>query len=227
MSTPETTENENHLPIRFDGGDGANDRLPQGTIIRRGGAAAQGRVGMNKPDREKLRALMTRKVLWKLVATAKTRTDPVTWRAEGGPEAEDFLDALESGRSHPLLLQWKQLKGTVAANRSAPDQLDQIARRNVVLMCVALYRAGLKPKTAVRKLAAKAVKDVFPESPTVDAIRHWWDAYPPFAPEDEALIMSAIKRHGRDHARIAGWFAGLVRYANDPTTARTATPVTR
>jgi hypothetical protein len=34
MSTPETSENENHLPIRFDGGDGANDRLLQGTIIR-------------------------------------------------------------------------------------------------------------------------------------------------------------------------------------------------
>jgi hypothetical protein len=34
MSTPETTESENHLPIRFDGGDGANDRLLQGTIIR-------------------------------------------------------------------------------------------------------------------------------------------------------------------------------------------------
>jgi hypothetical protein len=182
---------------------------------------------MNKPDREKLRELMARKVLWECLVAMKTRVDPVTWRAEGGPEAEDFLDALESGRPHPLLLQWEQLKSTIAANRPAPGLLDQMARRNVVLMCVALQRAGLKPKTAVRKLAAQTVKDVFPENPTADAIRHWWDAYPPLAPDDEKLIASALRRHGHDHDRIAGWFAELVRFTSDPVAARTVTPVSR
>jgi hypothetical protein len=192
----------------------------------RGAVAQKEYAGMKKADQEKLRELMARKVLWELLVAAETQTDPVIWRAEGGPEAKDFLDALDSGRPHPLLLQWEQRKSTEAANRPAPGLLDQIARRNVVLMCVALHRAGLT-KIAACKLAAKTVKDVFPGSPTDNAIRHWWAAYPPLTPADEALIASAISRHGRDHDQIAGWFAGLVRFAFDPAAARTATLVTR
>jgi hypothetical protein len=181
---------------------------------------------MDKTNREKSREVFARKMLWQLVTAAKAQVHVVTWRAEGGPEVEDFMDALESGRPHPLLLKWEQLKGTSAANRPAPSQLDLIARRNVVLMCEALYRADLRPKTAVRKLAAETVKELFSDGPTAGVIRNWWDAYPPFTPGDEALIASAIKQYGRDHKRIAGWFAGLGLIATDPVAARTVTFVT-
>jgi nucleotide-binding universal stress UspA family protein len=178
--------------------------------------AADAAARMKPEDRERWRELGTLKVLWGLVATAETRTDPVTWRAEGGPEAKDFLDALETGRQHPLLTKWEELKATVG--RPAPSLLDRSVRYTVVLMVEALHRAGLG-KGAARKRAAEALRDVFPEA-TFEAIRHWQTTFPP-VPDDEPRIAGALKRHGHDHKQIIGSFVGLIRFAVDPVVART------
>jgi hypothetical protein len=173
---------------------------------------------MKPEDREQWRELGTLKVLWELVDDAKKKVDVVTWRAVGGPEAEDFLHALETGRQHPLLTKWEELKATVAANRSAPDLVEQSARRSAVLMCEAVHRAGLG-KNAARRRAAKALQGVFPA--TIDQIRYWQYIYP-LAAGDEKLIAGAINRYGTDHRHIAGWFAGLIQIAVDPAAARSA-----
>jgi hypothetical protein len=174
---------------------------------------------MKPEDRERWRELAPLSVLWQLLDAKKKEVDVVTWRAVGGPETEDFLDALESGRAHPLLRKWEEKKATVAANRPAPSLVDQSARYTVVLMVKALHRAGLG-KGAARKRAAAALRDEFPEA-TCDAIRHWQTTFPP-VPDDEPRIVVALKRCGHDHGRIAERFVGLVRLAIDPVAARTA-----
>ena len=122
---------------------------------------------MTPEEIQKLRALETLKVLWELLAVAQKHADVVTWINEGGPEAEDFLDAIESGRPHPLLRLWEERKSTVAANRAAPSRRDRHARRLVVLGCVALERTGLG-KLSARKRLARAVRGVFASrSPSV------------------------------------------------------------
>ena len=173
---------------------------------------------MKPEDRERWRELAPPKVLWKLLDDAKKKVDVVTWRSEGGPEAEDFLHALETGRQHPLLTKWEELKATVAANRSAPDLVEQGARRSVVRMCEALHRAGLSKRDA-RKRATKALHGVFPA--TTEQIRYWQQEYP-ISADDEKLIAGALNRYTDDHRHIAGWFAGLIRLAVDPVAARTA-----
>ena len=111
---------------------------------------------MKPEDRDEARRLAALAVLWELLAAAKEKIDVVDWRAEGGPEAEAFLHALETGGQHPLLRKWEELKATVAANRPVPDPLDLNARRLVVLLVEALHRAGLGKRDA-RKRAAKAL----------------------------------------------------------------------
>ena len=179
---------------------------------------------MDKTNQDKLRELMARKMLWELISAAKAQVHVVTWRHKGGPELEDFADALETGRPHPLLLRWEQLRGSSAANRPAPSHLDLIARRDVVLMCEALTRAGLKPKLAVRQLAIRTVKGLFPETPTDAAVRWWWELHS-LTPGDEMLIASAIERSGGNHKQIAGRFAALARFALDPTAGAIVPPI--
>jgi hypothetical protein len=187
----------------------------------RGAADAQASM---KPedlkDRDEVRRLAALAVLWELLAAAK-KVDAVTWRRMGGPEAEAFLHALESGGQHPLLRRWEELKATVAANRPAPDPLDRRARQLTVLMVETLVRAGMG-KDAALKWAAAAVKSTFPASK--DAIRSWQRAYPTVTSDDEKLIAGAINRYGADHRHIAGWFVGLIRIVIDPV-ALTARPV--
>jgi hypothetical protein len=109
---------------------------------------------MKPEDREEARQLAALSVLWQLLAAAKAQTDVVDWRGNGGPEAEVFLDALQTGKSHPLLRRWKELNAIVAANRPAPDPLDLNARRLTVLMVETLSRAGLSKTKAREKAAA-------------------------------------------------------------------------
>ena len=160
-------------------------------------------------------------MLWDLLAAKKNEVNVVTWRGEGYPEAEDFLDALVTGRDHPLLRNWEELKATVAANRSAPDLGELRARRSVVRMCESLHRAGLSKRDA-RKRATKALQGVFPA--TINQIRYWQAIYPLVPADDETLIAGAINRFGVDHRKIAGWFVGLIQFVIDPAVARTARP---
>ena len=80
-----------------------------------------------RKDIEKARALLARKFLWELLAAAKQQVDVATWCKEGGLEAEDFLDAIDSGRPHPLLRSWKNARlcsgqppGTEPARAACP-----------------------------------------------------------------------------------------------------------
>ena len=75
-----------------------------------------------RKDIEKARALLARKFLWELLAAAKQQVDVATWCKEGGLEAEDLLDAIDSGRPHPLLRSWQEGKASVAANRPTPSR---------------------------------------------------------------------------------------------------------
>ena len=177
---------------------------------------------MKPEDRDEARRLVALAVLSESLIRAKAQTDLVDWRAKGGPEAEAFLHALDTGGSHPLLEKWRERRRTDAANRPAPDPLDLNARRLVVLLTETLHRAGLTKRDA-RKRAVKSLHGVFPT--TIDKIRYWQSGYPPFTPDDERLIAAAINRFGDDHRHIAGWFVGLISLAIDPFAIRSARPV--
>jgi hypothetical protein len=106
-----------------------------------------------RKDIEKARALLALK-LSESLDTAKTQVDVATWCKEGGLEAEDLLDAIESGRPHPLLRLWEERKATVWANRPAPSRRELHARRLAVLLCTALERrAGLNKQQARQQVS--------------------------------------------------------------------------
>ena len=104
-----------------------------------------------RKDIEKARALLARKFLWELLAAAKQQVDVATWCKEGGLEAEDLLDAFDSGRPHPLLRSWQERKATVAANRPTPSPRELHARHWAVLLCAALERRAGLDKQQARK----------------------------------------------------------------------------
>jgi hypothetical protein len=106
-----------------------------------------------REDIQEARALLARKCLWGLLAAAKPQVDVATWCKEGGLEAEDLLDAIDSGRPHPLLRSWEERKATEAANRPAPSRRELHARRLSVLLCTALKRAGLDKQQARRQVS--------------------------------------------------------------------------
>jgi hypothetical protein len=173
---------------------------------------------MKPEDQDELRAQLALAVLGELVIAAKKRTNVLTWRVKGGPEAEDFLEALVTGGSHALLEKWKEQRA-INRNRPPAGALDRTARYTAVVMVKALHRAGLGWGIA-RKRAAEALADVFPEA-TADAIKYWQTTFPP-VPDDEPRIAGAIERHGHDHGQIIVFFIGLIRFTVNPVAARTA-----
>src|SRR5215470_3702048 len=128
-----------------------------------------------RKDIEKARALLAAKFLWELLATAKTQVDVATWCKEGGLEAEDLLDAIDSGRPHPLLRSWEGRKATVAANRPAPSLRERRARRFVVLLCIALERAGLGKQQARQQVSGLLASQsgLFSPAPSDYALERW------------------------------------------------------
>jgi hypothetical protein len=171
---------------------------------------------MRGEDRDELRRLAALSMLWGLLAAAKEKADVVTWRREGGPEATDFLRALETGAPHPLLLKWQELKATVAANRPVPSLREQNTRRLAVLMVETLVRTGLGKEPA-RRRAAKAVEHLFPTT-NKRTIKCWQRNYS-IGADDERLIAMAIERHGHDHDRLVANFAGLIDWTDNPVVA--------
>lgn len=154
-----------------------------------------------------------------LLAAKDQAADVVVWREHGGPEAEDFLHALETGGAHPLLQRWQDLKATAAANRPVASLLDQNTRRIAILMVESLVRAGLG-KDAARKRAAEALQRVLPTT-TKRTIKYWQGNYS-ITVDDEPLIAQAIEHHGHDHDRLVGWFVDLIDWADNPVAAWTA-----
>lgn len=166
---------------------------------------------------DEARALLARRFLWELMEAARKRADPISWVTSGGLEAEDFLAAVEEGRPHPLLRRWEDRKGTVAANRPAPSSLNRAARRHVVLLCIALERAGLGKQKARERAARVLAKGPFPTAPSSYAIERWQrDLAPPLTPADEKVITNAINRCGKNHDGLAAYFIGFVHFALNP-----------
>jgi hypothetical protein len=180
------------------------------------GGAADAEASMKPEDRDKACRLFVLVLLRNLLVATRKKVDVVTWRALGGLEAEDFLDALETGRRHPLLTKWEELKATVAVNRSAPSQPDQNTRHTAIVMAEALHRAGLG-KEAARKRAAKAVQGVFPTT-TKRTIKYWQSKYS-ITVDGEQLIARAIEHHGHDHDRLVDHFVAYIDFWDNPVAA--------
>jgi hypothetical protein len=178
-------------------------------------------TGMNRDEdhQSEARALRAIACLFTLLDEALKR-DHVAWRELGGFEAQDLLRALETGGSHPLLRQWEQLKAGPAANRPAPAPSEQSARRFIVLLRIALERAGMG-KTEAREHIASAIRrhgrQVGLPTTTGEAIRHWErDLAPPPGPQDDAVINTALDRCGNDAAQLTRHFLGFVEFARKP-----------
>jgi hypothetical protein len=169
-----------------------------------------------REDIQEARALLARKCLWELLAAAKAQVDVATWCKEGGLEAEDLLDAIDSGRPHPLLRSWEERKATVAANRPRPSLRELHARRLVVLLCVALERAGLGKRQArqqVSRLLASQ-RGLFSRPPSDHTLEHWQRAETAPTPEDEQTIANAMAKGGP--REIKAYFVGLIHLALNP-----------
>jgi hypothetical protein len=171
---------------------------------------------------QEARTLLARKCLWELVAAARQQVDPVRWRLVGGIEAEDLLDALDSGRPHPVLRHWETQK-SIYANRPAPSNRQLATRHFVVLMCEALERGPKFGKGMARSRASKALRKAgAPVS--VDAIARWQRVdRAPFKPEDETAIANALAG-GRNAAEIIRYFVGLIHFYRDPVLLVTEHP---
>ena len=172
---------------------------------------------MSKEDVDIFRALLATQTLWEAVSKAKASADAETWYATGGPEAEDFLDAIDHGGSHPLLRLWVKRKATINAHRPGPGLRERDARRLVVLMCATLERAGIG-KREVRERVAKRLRKqkIFLTPPSAFAIERWQSTYPPHGQVAEQVIAAAIARCGPIEKQIVEYFMKPVRVAVDP-----------
>jgi hypothetical protein len=128
---------------------------------------------LTEDRRTKGRAIMTLKLLWQLMKAARDQVDPVTWIKEGGLDAEEFLECLETGRWHPLLKRWDVMKGTDAANRPAPTSRERAARRAVVLAVIGLRQVTSMKGDEARRTVAAAMPRLFDKPPSAETIHHW------------------------------------------------------
>ena len=169
-----------------------------------------------RKDIEKARALLARKFLWELLAAAKQQVDVATWCKEGGLEAEDLLDAIDSGRPHPLLRSWEERKASVAANRPAPSRRELQSRHLAVLLCAALERAGLGKRQARQKVSRLLASQsgLFAPPPSKHALERWQRAGPALTPADECVIANAMAKGGP--RKIKEYFVGLLHFALNP-----------
>jgi hypothetical protein len=172
---------------------------------------------VDKDDSEMTRAKIVEQFLWWVVIGLKKHTDAATWLNMGGPQVEAFIEALSTGGTHPFLRTWEERKAM--AGRPPPPEHELRARRLVVLMCMALERAGLN-KRAARRFAAKelAHSGVFANAPSHKTIEHWQERQPPLTPADEQLVATGIACCGlKEHRRLAIYFIGLAHFAHNPT----------
>jgi hypothetical protein len=163
-----------------------------------------------QPHRDRGRAVLARHFLLELLVQAKSQVDLVTWINKGGLDAEEFIECLDTGRPHPLLQQWRNLKATSAAHRQPPTSRELRARRLIVLALIALERTVSIDKLEARKEVAKAAAHVFDPSPSHEAIHHWHrDLNPPLTPGDERVLATAVTRARDDRKALIDYFVGL------------------
>ena len=170
---------------------------------------------LEKEEAKKARGLRADAFLWDLLAEARQRMDPATWIDSGGLEADSALRAWDTGGAHGFFGLYQE-RAAVNANRPSPSYTETMARRQVIRLCEALWRADFG-RGAARRLAAKAFEkeSVFVHiSP--GAIRHWQDREAPLGPEDEKAISMAMQRCGNDPKLLASHFVGLALAVHNP-----------
>jgi hypothetical protein len=154
---------------------------------------------------------MTLKLLWQLIKAARDQVDSLTWIKEGGLDAEEFLECVESGRWHPLLRRWHVMKRTTRANRPAPTGRDRAARRLVVLAVIALQRVISTDGDGARRTVAAAMAKLFEDAPSAETIHHWERQREPptTVPEEEKLLAMVIANSNADPAAVVEHFIQL------------------
>jgi hypothetical protein len=161
---------------------------------------------LTEDRRIKGRGVMATKFLWQLMAAARAQASPYTWIKEGGLDAEEFLECLESGRPHPLLDRWRDIKGTTAAGRPAPTARDRHMRRLVVLAVIALRRVISTDAKGARRTVAAAMVRLFEDAPSAETIHHWERQLGPITPEDEKLLEMVITNAKKDPTEVVERF---------------------
>jgi hypothetical protein len=147
---------------------------------------------------------MTLKLLWQLMKAARDQAGPIIWLNEGGLDAEEFLECLETGRWHPLLKRWHVMKGTTAANRPAPTSRDRAARRVVVLAVIGLQRVASMDDDEARRTVAAATTKLFENAPSHETIHHWERQRDPptTTPAEEKLLAMVIANSNADPVKV-------------------------
>jgi len=176
----------------------------------------------SREERDWARAQLARKVLGELLHAASSQVGPQRWINEGGLEAQEFLEALDEGRWHPLLRQWREKRRT-APHRPRASVRERQAQRLICLAVVALERMfSLGPGEAREEIAQKAAR-VFEPPPTAKMIEHWQDNQPllPSAAEEQWLVKTNSASRvdepgGRD--RLLDNFIGLEHAVLTPGT---------
>jgi hypothetical protein len=159
---------------------------------------------LTEDRRTRGRAIMTLKLLWQLMKAARDQAGPVIWLNEGGLDAEEFLECLETGRPHPLLRRWQVMKGTTAANRPAPTSRERAARRIVVLAVIGLQRVASMTGKEARLTVAAAMPKLFEEPPSDETI-HYWERQrdpPTTTPAEETFLAMVIANSNADPAKV-------------------------
>src|SRR5262245_3290669 len=166
---------------------------------------------LTKDRREQGRTIMTLKLLWQLMKAAREQVDPYTWIKEGGLDAEEFLECVESGRWHPLLRRWHVMKGTTRANRPAPTARERAFRRMVILGVIALQRVVSTDGDGARRTVAAAMVKLFEDAPSDDTIHHWERQREPATttPAEEKLLAMVITNTKSDPTAVVERFVQM------------------
>ena len=153
-----------------------------------------------KADADRTRANLVKFFLSWVVNELKQHMDAAAQLNIGLPEVEAFLEALVSGGQHPALQEWEEHKG----GHPAPASHELRARRLIILLAVALERAGWQKGAAHRFAAREATRaHVFASATTHKAIEHWQERQPELTPADEQMLATAIASCGLDQP--IGW----------------------
>jgi hypothetical protein len=167
---------------------------------------------------EQARAAHALSCLLQLLIAARQQTDIATWQRVGGLEAEDFLDALHTGRLHPLLQLYERRKAS--GGRAAPGLRERHFRRLAVLLSTALQRVPIdrhRPRKMIdkheaRKKTAKALAGLISIT-SYRSIERWeLELEPPLGDEDERVIAAALQRCSPNADALIRHFKGFVHF---------------
>jgi hypothetical protein len=175
----------------------------------------------NREERDWARAQLARKVLGDVLHAASSQVGPQRWINEGGLEAQEFLEALDAGRWHPLLKQWQERRSTAPHRRSASARERQ-AQRLIVLATAALERYFSLGVGEAREEVAKKAARVFEPPPTAKTIEHWQDNQPVRSEAEERWLADTVSSSRVDEPggreRLLDNFIGLAHAVMTPGT---------